>query len=146
MAWREPRDWEGKEADGDDADQLGEPSESNRYSLNSELSDLFNETMPAKADATGDIFVGVGANEIEKLGIGSDEGRAYRSNGSTVIIAPAGDVLGAAYPTENENDLVVGDADGSPAALEAPSSSTEYLLSTVNGAVVWRTRGGVAFS
>ena len=134
-------------SDGANADQLGEIDEDNRFTLNEEVSDLFGETMPAKATETGEIFVSAGANELEGLAIESGEERAYSSNGNTVTIASASNVLGAAYPTEDENDLIVGGADGTPEVLTAPNSSTEYLLSTVNGAVVWRTRGGtVAFS
>ena len=150
--WRTPRDWEGKESDGDDADRLGTANDGNRFDLTEEISNLLNETMPGKATAEGELFQAVGVNEIEPLAPGTGDGRAYRvvenSNGDLEVgIEDAGDVLLAAYPTENENDLIVGDANGAPTNLQAPNSTTEYLLFTnANGDVVWRTRGGTEFS
>ena len=153
--WRTPRHWEGKASDGDRADRLGEWDNQNpyrskiAYSPNNNVYDLTFEwsqplkaTLPAVASEAGQIFVAAGQHQIDALNIGSGAGRAYRSNGTTVVIEDAGDVLNTAYPTTTENDLVVGDADGAPGRLAAPTDSTEYLLSCVNGLVRWRTRAG----
>ena len=157
--WREPRVWEGKASDGSSADTLGEWETSrlygqkiayapnaNKYDLTFEWSELLAETMPARAVEPGDIFVATKQNRIERLPIGSGDGRAYRSDGTSIVIAPAGDVLGEAYPVMDENDFVVGGADGLPVRLQAPNSNSEHLLSSVDKRIVWRTRSGVVFS
>ena len=157
--WREPRLWQGKSSDGADADELGEwdPTRSygqkipyvpnaNRYDLTFEWSELLQTTLPAKAEEAGDFFVATAAHTIARLPLGAGANRAYRSTGSFIEIVETADILGDAYPTEAVNDLIVGDADGRPSRLQAPNSSTEYILSSVNGAPVWRTRGGAVYS
>ena len=125
--WNAPRTWEGLADSRDEADRLGERDTNNRYSLNDQWRDNILETMPAKAQRAGDLFIGIGLNYIARLPKPSLPG-AYALN-----ISPLGTIRWHAYPTdphtltEAVGDLLQGDAQGELARLPLPATGT-YIL------------------
>ena len=136
MAWKTPRTWEGVADAGEtNADQLGEGSDSNRYSLNTEVSDLLKETLPAKAQAAGDLFVASSANTIGRLAIGSNNTYLRIVSGS-VAWATATNITND-LPLSAQGDLLVGNSSGAGARLAKPATVANMRLRIGSATVEW---------
>ena len=132
MPWTDPRDWEGLQASGTEADRLGERTTNNRYSLNDQWRDNMLETCPAKAQAVGDIFVGTGENAIRRLAKPAERW-ALRATATDVEWVNTNDPA-TVYHTTAQHDLLQGGTGGAQEALHVIATGTKIL--TAHGAGV----------
>ena len=83
MAWTAPYTWT--------TDELVAAAR-----MNASLRDEQRETAPAKAEATGDLFVGIGTNQIARVAVGADD---------TVFRADSSETSGVRWGTVDYSDL-----------------------------------------
>ena len=117
MAWTSPRIWlEGA---------IITAPQMNSVSAN------LNETAPAKAQSSGDLFYATGANEIERLALGS---------GGQVLTPVSGVPQWAASPTPitTQGDMVYGNTAGN--ATRIPAGASGQVLVCRNRRVQWVDR------
>ena len=94
------------------------------------VSDNLRETAPAKAQARGDVFVGIGLNQIKRLVIGSAR-QVFQVNDA------GNDVLWGVLPTPivSPGDLIVGNSMGESVRLARGAAGQE--LQPTNAGLTW---------